>query len=417
MEQLAAQPTDTLVKKDFILLQKVLKNINSILNTRVLLEKIVEDISKILGFDRCAILLYDEKTDQLEIAALTGWEDNSYPAGTRLNRNQGIVWKAVRESKMIYIPDVENFPDEAPCDFTSRSHVDIPLFHNGKLIGLLNAQHSEKNAFNKDDLNILTVLANHIPIALINSQMFESVESQKKHILGELMEAREVQKSLFPKNNPQLENFTFSAFCEPSFKVGGDWYDYIYFPDGRIGVAIADVAGKGLSAAILMSSARMIFRHVAISIPSPAEVLKKVNRILLPDIPTTKFVTLLYAVLDVQKNEITFSNAGHLNPVLITSEGASVFNLEPGYPIGIVETNYTEQKLKLGKGDKLFFYSDGVTDAINNNGESFEIERVLEHLTISGNDINTLTSELKRFCHPAPQIDDITMLMIESKLN
>ncbi len=414
MEKTITNNNETLVKKDFILLQKVLRNINSILNTGELLKRIVEDVSQILGFDRCAILLYDEINDQLEIAALTGWEDNSFPVGTVLRRNEGIVWKAMRESSIVYIPDVENFPEETPCDFTSRSHVDIPLYHQGKIIGLLNAQHYEVDAFTIEDLQTLSALASHIPIAIINSRMFETIENQKKLILNELSEAREVQKSLFPKKNPEIEGLSFTAICEPSYKVGGDWYDYIYFPDGRIGVVIADVSGKGLSAALLMSSTKMIFKHVAMSIPSPSEVLKKVNRILMPDIPSTRFITLLYLVLDPKSKEIVFSNAGHMNPVLINSDGTSIINLEPGFPLGIAESNYSEQKLSFEKGDKIFLYSDGVTDAINIIGESFDIERILNHFSQQGNNIQSLNKEIKNFSLNSPQVDDITMLMIES---
>jgi GAF domain-containing protein len=172
--------TDIIQIKDFMLVQRVVRKINSILDTKELLKQIVEDVSQTLGFTRCAIMLYDEIQDTLDIAALTGWEDKSFEVGYKISADSGIIWKAFKENRVVYYPDVINLPPEELCDFTSRSHVDIPLVQHGKLIGLLNAQHWETDAFSKHDIRILKMLASHIAIALENSRLFELEKKEKE---------------------------------------------------------------------------------------------------------------------------------------------------------------------------------------------------------------------------------------------
>jgi len=308
------KPDDLLEAKDFMLLQRVVKKINSILDRGELLKQIVQDMSSTLGFTRCAVLLYHEDSDQLEIAALTGWEDDTYLPGHMLKRDEGIVWKAAREQRIVYIPDVLEYPQEIPCNFTSRTHMDIPLYHKDKFIGILNAQHTTTNAFSKHDLRLLKTLASHIVIAIENSRLYEIEKKEKEMMRNDLKEAKEIQSGLFPKNSPFVPGFKIRGMIEPCFEVGGDWYDYIELPSGKTGVVLADVSGKGLPAALLMSSARTVFRIVAGTEGSPSNVLKKVNEYLIKDLPSTRFITMIYLIID-PRGEIVMSNAGHMWPI------------------------------------------------------------------------------------------------------
>ena len=212
------QPNNILQIKDFMLLQRVIKKINSILDKVELLNQIIQDVSKTLGFTRCAVLLYHEEETESEIAALTGWDDDNFYPGFRLRKNEGIVWKAVREQRIVYIPDVLNFPDETPCAFTRRSHIDIPLFYHGKFVGILIAQYIKVNAFRRHDLRILKTLASPISIEIENSRLFEIEKKEKEIMLAELMEVKEIQSRLFPKKSPEINNFEINGLCEPVLK-------------------------------------------------------------------------------------------------------------------------------------------------------------------------------------------------------
>jgi len=406
-------PDDLLVAKDFFLLQRVVKKVNSILDKGELLQQIVQDVSKTLGFTRCAVLLYHEDTDQLEIAALTGWEDDNFYPGYRVNRDEGIVWKAVREQRIIYIPDVLDFPDEMPCAFTSRSHMDIPLYHRNKFMGILNAQNTRVNAFSKHDLRLLQTLASYISIAIENSRLFEIEKNEKEQLQSELKEAKEIQSRLFPQKSPNVPNFRIRGMCEPTYEVGGDWYDYIELPSGKTGVILADVAGKGLSAAFLMSSARTIFRVIAATEESPASVLKKVNEYLIQDLPTTRFITMIYLIIDPISGKIVMSNAGHMWPIHKMQGTVIQVEHETGFPLGIQKDEYRDYDLLMNPGDKIILYSDGLSEAINKENQFFNEELIFKSLEKEDADLDSLYSDLKIFVGNAKQNDDITIVEIE----
>lgn len=400
--------------KDFMLVQRVIKKINSILDLESLMEQIIKDASSTLGFTKCGVLLYDECADQLKLAAVTGWEDKIHKVGDRFDLGEGIVWRAFIAKKVMYYPDMNEYPEEIHCDFTSQSHIDIPLISKGNVIGILNAQHKEKDGFSRHNIRILKTLAAHLSIAIRNAKLFEKEKQEKEIIIKELREAQQIQTRFFPKVAPEISNFRLSGLCEPCFEVGGDWYDYIQLPSGKIGVVLADVSGKGLSAAFLMSSARTVIRMLGMEEESPAELLKKVNRILVSDLPGSRFITLIYAVIDPQTRKINIASAGHTPPVLSSMNGVSFLAINSGLPLGIKEFDYAETTIKMKKGEKLFLYSDGVTEAMNNKNELFDDDRLISSLGNQRADINTIYKDVKNFIADNNQSDDLTIVMIES---
>lgn len=409
------KPDDLMAAKDFMLLQRIIKRVNSILDKKELLKQIVEDISTTLGFTRCAILLYHENTDKMEIAALTGWDDDNFYPGFMIDRDYGIVWKAVREQRIIYIPDVLDFPDEIPCAFTSRSHLDIPLYHHKKFIGILNAQNIQINAFSKHDLRLLRILASHITIAIENARLFEVEKKEKESMQSELKEAKYIQSALFPKEALVMPGFEIDGLCEPCLEVGGDWYDYIKLPSGKIGVVLADVSGKGLPAAFLMSSARTIFRVIAASEDSPSKVLTKVNDYLIGDLPSTRFITMIYLVLDPATGNITMANAGHMWPMHKSLNSVRQLDYESSFPLGIKKEDYKEYEIKIESGDKLILYSDGVSEAANGQEIFFDERMIIDSLQKDAAGMCTIYADLKLFVDTAEQNDDITLVEITKK--
>ena len=404
---------DLFYQKDFMLVQRVVRRINSILDLKDLLNQIIKDASKTLGFEKCGVLLYDEKANEFELVAVTGWEDKVHQVGTRFKEDVGVVWRAFHKQKAIYYPDIYEFPEEIHCDFTSRSHIDIPLFSKGKIIGIFNAQNNNVNGFSRHKINVLKALAAHVSVAIQNAKLYEAEKREKEIILRDLKEAQEIQQKLFPKNSPKIENFDIMGMCEPSKEVGGDWFDYIQLPSGKIGVVLADVSGKGLSAALLMSSARMIIRMIAMQEESPAKLLQKVNEILTPEIPLSRFITLIYAVVDPSTKNITIANAGHPHPVLYSNNQAKFLEIKSGLPLGIKEFPYEENNLKVEKGDKLFLYSDGVSEAMNSKDEMFDDKRLLESLNKPYANYETLYRDVKIFIAGNPPSDDLTIVSLE----
>ncbi len=202
----------------------------------------------------------------------------------------------------------------------------------------------------------------------------------------ELRVARTIQKGLFPREYPQLPGFSLAARCQPANETGGDFYDFVELEDGRLGIVIADVAGKGVPAAVLMADARSILRAEARDGHGPAHVLEWVNRWLYNDTGADSFVTLLYAVLDPRQGRLCLANAGHLLPMLHNDGSDGVQEVEIyGLPLGLTpDATYEEIGLALGSGDTLLLYTDGVVEALSPERELFGFERLTQTLSREG---------------------------------
>jgi phosphoserine phosphatase RsbU/P len=291
--------------EELLLLQRVAQRIGSTLDLEVLLKQIVSDVEETFGYCRSAVLLKDDATDELVITH--GWTGDYKRIGDRFQIGRsGIAGHVGETGKTHYAPDVRRDPYYHNGHPSTRSELDIPLKVRGRLIGVFNLQDTSVDAFFPSRIRLLEALAGHLATAIDNARLFQKERLDKERILKELKEAQTIQASLLPARPPEIPHFTITGVCVPSGTVGGDWYDYLRLSNGRTGVVLADVAGKGMGAALLMSSTRSILRLVAQCGCSPAEVLSRVNQVLLDDFPTGRFVTMVYALVDPE-SEAWFS--------------------------------------------------------------------------------------------------------------
>ncbi|MDQ3258605.1 MAG: serine/threonine-protein phosphatase, partial [Acidobacteriota bacterium] len=230
-----------------------------------------------------------------------------------------------------------------------------------------------------------------------------------------LDEAHGIQHGLFPNQSPIISRFEITGTCLPCRAAGGDWYDYIPLPDGRLAVVLADVSGKGMGAALLMSSTRSILRLHAERGLRPAEVLSNVNRVLLKDFPTAKFVTMIYAILDPNKGTVTFASAGHLSPLLVDTKGASFLETDTGFPLGVFECEFSEREIQMPAGSRLFLYSDGITEANNSSFDEYGAERLHAHVSNPSASVHSLLDDVDTFAASFPATDDITVVLIQAR--
>jgi sigma-B regulation protein RsbU (phosphoserine phosphatase) len=228
----------------------------------------------------------------------------------------------------------------------------------------------------------------------------------------EAQEARLMQQALLPKSSPYIPGFVISGLSVPAGAVGGDWYDFIPFQDGRWGLVLADVSGKGTAAALLMSATRGMLRSLAEACCTPGEVLTKLNSLLVEDFPAGKFVTLVYAVLDPATRNVTFANAGHLHPLFIDSEGAQFLDTERGLPLGIVCGDYSESSVHLSEGSRLVFYSDGITEAVNGDEQEYGLARLAEHAVRPTASAVTIVDDVRAFANGSEVRDDATVVFV-----
>lgn len=235
----------------------------------------------------------------------------------------------------------------------------------------------------------------------------------------ELQQAREIQQSLLPKNIPQIDGFEIDCAWEPAREVGGDYFDVIQLSPTKLGICIADVAGKGVSAALLMANVQAIVRAFATESTPPSSLCARVNSVLCSSISAGKFVTLFYGVLDAIRYTFRYTNAGHLPPILIRADG----NTEPlangGALLGVFEEwTYEDSGVRLCPGDRLLLFTDGITEAGMENGEEFGEERVIasahKSASLSTKEVKRfLLDEAKRFS-ASPMKDDATLIVISA---
>ena len=238
----------------------------------------------------------------------------------------------------------------------------------------------------------------------------------------ELHIAADIQKSFIPRRTPNIPEFEIAAASIPAMEVGGDFYDFIVQPDGKYGIVIADVAGKSIPAAIFMALSRTIIRANAVNQPKVSKVVRNANKMIASDAPTGMFVTLIYSVLDGENYSMQYANAGHPPPLLFRSADGTVQEEAPmGLVMGIVDdAEYRERRIKFSSGDIAIFYTDGITEAMNNSGELYGIERLKEVIIGScllepKEILKMILADISNFSHTAEQHDDITLIIIRAK--
>ena len=299
-----------------------------------------------------------------------------------------------------------------------RSLMAVPLQTGDKVIGLIYVDSpGELAVFTTDDLGLLTVLANIAAARIEHARLLEVEETE--HLLRqELEQAAEIQRSLFPKQTPAVRGIELCGASIPCRAVGGDLYDYLPLPDGRLGILIGDVAGKGLPAALLMSGLLARAQVLAGFSSSPVEIITRLNRIFAATCPGNRFVTLFLLALDPASGSFSYCNAGHNPPYLIHRSGASEMLTTGGPVVGIFGgLNYAEGTGVLNPGDLLLLFSDGVSEAQSPDGREYGehtlLELVRRHRTESGiSIITTIRQAVEEFQAGAPAHDDSTLVAV-----
>jgi serine phosphatase RsbU (regulator of sigma subunit)/predicted ester cyclase len=248
---------------------------------------------------------------------------------------------------------------------------------------------------------------------------FRAAEArERERIEQELQVARRIQQELLPETIPELEGWRIAAYYGPAREVGGDFYDFLVFPDGRLGLVVGDATGHGMPAALVMATTRGMLRAVVQSLESPREVLARVNEALVADIPPSTFVTCFYGVLDPESGRLVYANAGHNLPCCRRQDGQVDELRARGMPLGLMPSiSYEEKQTTLETGDSTLFYSDGLVETHNPQREMFGVPRlrklVAEQDAEEGSLAGFLMDELRSFTGDRwEQEDDITLLTL-----
>jgi sigma-B regulation protein RsbU (phosphoserine phosphatase) len=400
--------------EDLLRVQKAAQKISSILDLDHLVDKVVNEIARSFGCVDSDIYLHNEERGELSLACAHGCTGcEMHGPGHSLKIGKGMVGYVASTGQMHYAPDVRVDPYYIGCEEATLSEVAIPLHVEGQLVGVFTASHNELDAFTPCQLRLLQALCSDVAVAVHNARRFQQELRQREQLSGEAREARIIQQALFPKTSPSIPGFTVSGLSIPVGAVGGDWYDFIPMDKGRWGLVLADVSGKGTAAALLMSATRGILRSLADAACTPGEVLAKLNRLLVEDFPAGRFVTMVYAVLDPVRRTLTFANAGHLQPLLVTGTSAQFLDVERGIPLGLGPGDFSEVEVKLPIGSRLVFYSDGITEAENPTDEEYGLTRLQEHFLRTDASAESLLADVRKFADGTGLRDDASVILVK----
>jgi sigma-B regulation protein RsbU (phosphoserine phosphatase) len=408
------RPLDLDQVDDLLKLQKAAPKISSILDLDQLVDKVVNDIARSFGCLDSDIYLHNEERGELSLVCAHGCDgcDLCGP-GHSLKIGKGMVGYAASTGQMHYAPDVRQDPYYIGCEESTLSEVAIPLHVEGQLVGVFTASHIELNAFSPCQLRLLQALCSDVAVAVHNARRFQQEQRQREQMTSEAREARVIQQALLPKSSPSIPGFTVSGLSIPVGAVGGDWYDFIPMDKGRWGLVLADVSGKGTAAALLMSATRGILRSLAEAACTPGEVLTKLNRLLVEDFPAGRFVTMVYALLDPTKRTLTFANAGHLRPLLITGVSTRFLDVEQGIPLGLGPGGFSEVEVQLPVGSRVVLYSDGITEAENEADEEYGSARLQEHFLRADASAESLLDDVRSFTVGSSLRDDASVILVK----
>ncbi len=299
-----------------------------------------------------------------------------------------------------------------------RSMMAVPLQTGNRVIGLIYVDNGAfLRPFLQEDLELLTVMANVAAIRIEHARL-ALVEQSEKLMESELAQASEIQQSLLPAEAPALEGYDLAGYNLPCRTVGGDYYDFLPYKDGRLALAVGDVSGKGMPAALLMSSLQARVQMLVESSADPASAVTTLNRNLAERSPLGKFITFFYGVLDPSTGRLEYSNAGHNYPLLLRADGRVEQLTGSGMVMGVFAAGQYELKeITLNTGDTLALFSDGVTEAVTCSGEEFGEVGLTRYLTDHSSEscmhvVTQLANYVRNWSGNSALADDFTIMLV-----
>ena len=331
-----------------------------------------------------------------------------------------VDWENLDDTIFLKLSDIEV---QSKLSQQFRAMAISPLKAHGKLQGLLVAICKDDKKFNEEDKNAIATFSDYASISMENSRLLEE-SIEKERLERELDVAREIQRKIIPEKNPEYEDLEISSVFVPAFEVGGDYYDFFKISESKLGILIADVSGKGISAAFIMAEIKGIFESLSKTIENPREILIKANDILKCTLDSKTFVSAAYCLIDFNERKLNIARAGHCPVLLLRNDTAQ--RLKPsGMGLGMSSEKHFEDTLDeliidLKENDTIVLYTDGITEAKNENlddfGEKYFTEILLESRNKSSDEISKkVINEVSMFAKNHSQYDDITLVILKWK--
>ena len=410
---------------------EITRNLSTELQIDSVAPKILDSLMELFPqAERLFLMLLDPETNRLvrkafkyrpsRRSAFHQAADDEPP--TSISRS--LVEHVLGQKKAVLSQDAgndKNLPTSASiADLKIRSVMCAPLLApDGEASGIIQLDTSDRKQFLQEDLDVLAAVASQAAIAIQNAAMHETLLARER-LERDLKIAEQVQKRFLPQSVPKIAGFEFFAHYNPAYEVGGDYYDFVPLPQNRLAIALGDVSGKGVAAALMMAKFSGDTRYCILTENSPAAAANELNSLLCAAGIEEKFITLSLSVLDLSRRRLTLCSAGHL-PLIVRRANGTVEEVGEdigGFPLGILaESSYEQIEIALAPGDVVVVYSDGVTDPRSPQGELYDScnnRRLLKRVADSPGGAQAvgraIMQEIREFSAGQPQFDDITLL-------
>jgi phosphoserine phosphatase RsbU/P len=398
-------------------LNEISRELTSILDVDALLERVGQLLRRIIDFQMFSVWLLNENEQVLENRYAVRFGQRFYP-GENIPLHRGLVGTAMDERRLVHVPDVRKDPRYYMFNSEARSEMAVPLIYKGKVIGVLDLEHTRTNYFNEDHERAMTTLSAQIAISIENAQLYQRVAHQEQRLERDLAMAREVQLRLLPPIKPQHKHAEFSTRFIPARTIGGDIYDFVRYDATRSAVVLGDVSGKATAAALYAALVSGIMRSAASRLLSPSELLESLNDSLQERKLDSQYVVMLYSLWNDENRTLQIANAGATQPLFCRNGEVDTVHAE-GFPLGMFpNVKYEEFSLSTQPGDSLIFFSDGITDAQNVNGDMFGDDRL--KLVVKKNALKSaskiadaILSEVAKFQGERERFDDETVVVLK----
>ncbi len=397
-------------------LNEIAVELTSILDLDPLLERVGQLLRRLIDYQMFTIMLLDEKGEVL-ITRYAWRFGYTHAPLRRISVSSGLVGAAVREWRPINVPDVRKDLRYLPMNPETRSELIVPLFYKGRVIGVLDLEHTRTGFFNEGHERMLTTLAAQVAIAIENARLYQAVRRQERQLERDIAMAREVQLRLLPAAAPEQPNAEMAVRFLPARTIGGDLYDFLDYGAGRTAIVLGDVSGKAAPAALFAALVSGIMRSAALHHPEPAQMLASLNDALQERKLESQYVTLLFALWNDETRTLTVANSGAVQPIFCRQGQSNTIRAE-GFPLGLFpDVAYDEIRLEAQPGDAIIFVSDGILDAENAQGEMYGEER-LSHLLCAQRDnsaaeiADAILAHVAQFQGAHDRFDDETIIVL-----
>jgi len=411
-------------------LNEIAIELASILELNPLLERVGQLLRRLIDYQMFTIMLLDEKGESL--VTRYAWRFGYVHAPIRrVPISSGLVGAAVREWRPINVADVNEDPRYLPMNPETRSELIVPLFYKGRVIGVLDLEHTRPNFFNSEHERMLTTLASQIAIAIENARLYQAVHRQERQLEKDIAMAREVQLRLLPAEAPSYPHAEMAVRFLPARTIGGDLYDFLDYGANRTAIVLGDVSGKAAPAALFAALVSGIMHAATAQTgapagrstpagwepPGPAAMLALLNDALQERKLDSQYVTMLFCLWNDENQTLQVANSGAVQPVFCRA-GESIPVRAEGFPVGMFpNVTYEELTVATQPGDVIIFVSDGILDAEDEKEEMYGEDR-LASLLCSSRDLpaqeiaDAVLADVSRFQGSKERFDDETIIVL-----